>query len=260
MASNSERKEWSRSGIVLALLVSTVLGACDDRKDAAEAQPDPASAARAQAEQRILERAKAPNGTLRGVQVFKQAVPGTLAVCGQVNPSGRSDDAFIPFVTVVTEGGTGRDGRRELLLVQHYADSNIEATRVYAEMVSRCVDGGGPANTRRPLPQPIPPLPNGLPGGLPPYVADTPVPGPRQQPPAVPAPAPRAPSAPSSHGAATTRQHANIRTSPAGGGAVVRVVPPGSALRIFGEAPGGWYQVGEGEPWGWVHGSMLSLR
>ncbi|MCG7363996.1 SH3 domain-containing protein, partial [Roseomonas sp. ACRSG] len=56
----------------------------------------------------------------------------------------------------------------------------------------------------------------------------------------------------------TTSAHpVNVRSSPAGGGAVVRVVPRASLLRVFGEAPGGWLQVGEEQPIGWLHRSML---
>ncbi|GGC69718.1 hypothetical protein GCM10011504_54510 [Siccirubricoccus deserti] len=56
----------------------------------------------------------------------------------------------------------------------------------------------------------------------------------------------------------TTAVHpVNIRSQPGGGGAVVRIVPRASTLRVFSEAPGGWLQVGEEQPFGWVHGSML---
>ena len=56
----------------------------------------------------------------------------------------------------------------------------------------------------------------------------------------------------------TTSAHpVNIRSSPAGGGAVIRIVPRASSLRVFAEAPGGWRQVGEDQPIGWVHESML---
>ncbi|WP_408895712.1 SH3 domain-containing protein [Pararoseomonas baculiformis] len=49
----------------------------------------------------------------------------------------------------------------------------------------------------------------------------------------------------------------NLRSSPTGGGAVLRVLPRGTRLKVFAEAPGGWYQVGVTEPTGWIHGSML---
>ncbi|MBC9180115.1 SH3 domain-containing protein, partial [Pseudoroseomonas ludipueritiae] len=79
--------------------------------------------------------------------------------------------------------------------------------------------------------------------------------GPEAAPPA-PAPAPQATAA--SGTVTTTSAHpVNVRSSPAGGGAVVRVVPRASLLRVFGEAPGGWLQVGEEQPIGWLHSSML---
>ena len=51
------------------------------------------------------------------------------------------------------------------------------------------------------------------------------------------------------------RQNANVHASPHGPS--VRVVPQGTALRIFAAAPGGWYEVGDTAPWGWVHESMF---
>uniref|UniRef100_UPI0022EB7E6F SH3 domain-containing protein n=1 Tax=Falsiroseomonas oryzae TaxID=2766473 RepID=UPI0022EB7E6F len=53
----------------------------------------------------------------------------------------------------------------------------------------------------------------------------------------------------------SARSPINLRSAP--GGDVLRTVPRGSTLQVFGEAPGGWLQVGEGEPWGWVHSSGL---
>jgi hypothetical protein len=39
---------------------------------------------------------------------------------------------------------------------------------------------------------------------------------------------------------------------------LVRVVRPGTSLTVFGEAPGGWLQVGEADqPIGWIHQSAL---
>jgi uncharacterized protein YraI len=56
----------------------------------------------------------------------------------------------------------------------------------------------------------------------------------------------------------TSRHPVNIRAHPSGGGAIVRIVPRGSTLQVFGEAPGGWLQVGEGgEALGWLHSSLL---
>ncbi|MBP0444820.1 SH3 domain-containing protein [Roseomonas sp. SSH11] len=71
-------------------------------------------------------------------------------------------------------------------------------------------------------------------------------------------PAPHAGSAPSQASVTSTSAHpVNLRSSPTGGGAVLRVLPRGTRLKVFAEAPGGWYQVGVTEPTGWIHGSML---
>ncbi|MFL5281649.1 MAG: hypothetical protein ACJ8AW_11820 [Rhodopila sp.] len=54
------------------------------------------------------------------------------------------------------------------------------------------------------------------------------------------------------------RQPGNIRIAPQG--AILRVEPRGKELRVFGEAPGGWLQIGDTEANGWVHSSMVLRR
>jgi hypothetical protein len=51
---------------------------------------------------------------------------------------------------------------------------------------------------------------------------------------------------------------ANLHTEPHG--PVIRVVPRGVELKVFATAAGGWYQVGNEMPSGWVHGSRLHVR
>jgi hypothetical protein len=121
-------------------------------------------------------------------------------------------------------------------------------------MVDRCFDGGGPANARSTA-RPLPPAPSVEPGQA---VAP---PAAVASPPPVPAVAPAAtdrPVAPTARGTVSVRSAANVRAQP--GGEVLRVAPRGATLDVFEEAPGGWYLVGEGEPWGWVHGSLLDGR
>ena len=38
---------------------------------------------------------------------------------------------------------------------------------------------------------------------------------------------------------------------------VLRTLPRGTVLQVFRDAPGGWYQVGDTQPRGWMHTSML---
>jgi hypothetical protein len=59
-------------------------------------------------------------------------------------------------------------------------------------------------------------------------------------------------------GAVQVRSNANLRAAPVGGSEVLGVVPQGSALQVFGRAPGGWVQVGDGARQGWVHSSLLT--
>ena len=94
--------------------------------------------------------------------------------------------------------------------------------------------------------------------------------GPAQVPPPVPATAalaaqlqasarrqPAPTSSPAS-GTVVMRQPGNIRIAPQG--AILRVEPRGKELRVFGEAPGGWLQIGDTEANGWVHSSMVQRR
>lgn len=251
--------------LAAALIAAALASGCDDKQQQAASSFDTTAHARRVAEEGILARVGRRGAVLRAVQVYRQALAGTVTVCGQINPSGRGDDAYVPFVSIVTYEEVPEQGQPRFQLVQHLADSSAAATRVYVEMVSRCFEGGGPRDAR--TVQTLPPLPSGLPhaSDLPHAGEEMPAlpPGLGQQPAASAAPtaaattAVTAPPLASSRSNVTTRQHANLRASPAGGGAVLRVVPPASSLRVFGEAPGGWYQVGDTEPWGWIHGSLL---
>lgn len=238
----------------LLAVVATVLVACDDQR---KNKPDPESAltaARQAAEAQVRARLRMTGDMqMRAVQAWHQQVPNTIAVCGQVNPTGEANDPFIPWVAIVTLKEE-RAERTDLVIGM----SNTEASRVFVEMLDRCFEGGGPP-TGRPQARALPPLP--LDATLTPQRASPPAAVPA---PGVAGPATSTPSAPSPPAVAsgrmvtTTAAHpVNIRSQPGGGGAVVRIVPRASTLRVFGEAPGGWLQVGEDQPFGWVHGSML---
>jgi hypothetical protein len=53
-----------------------------------------------------------------------------------------------------------------------------------------------------------------------------------------------------------TRSGANVRSGPSGTADVVRTVSGGTRLAVFSRS-GGWVQVGDASPWGWVHSSLL---
>jgi hypothetical protein len=235
----------------LLLLAALGLGACDDK------QPDPppaaaaageAAEARRAAEDQLRARLRMTGEMpMRAVQVWRQQLAGTIAVCGQVNPAGGANDPFIPWVATVAMA-EGKAQRTELVL----GASNAEASRVYVEMVDRCFEGGGPRTPQGARPLPPLPLDGALSAARPPAAAlgaGAPAPA---------APAASTPVAGGGRQVTTSQAHpVNIRNSPGGGGAVVRVVPRASTLRVFGEAPGGWLEVGEDQPFGWVHSSVL---
>lgn len=70
--------------------------------------------------------------------------------------------------------------------------------------------------------------------------------------------APAAPAAATGSVTTSATARSNIRREPAATAPVQRVVRPGTVLQVFGEAPGGWLQVGQGAgPIGWIHRSAL---
>lgn len=54
----------------------------------------------------------------------------------------------------------------------------------------------------------------------------------------------------------TVRQDANVRAEPNGQAAIVRRAPAGIVLEVFADS-GNWRQVGQGQPWGFIHSSLL---
>lgn len=211
-------------------------------------------------EERLRARLRAEGAlTQRAVQTHVQALDDTMAVCGHVSPTGRGDTAFIPFVSVVGFEGD-RAARGELFL----AASSQEATRTYFELVDRCFAGGGPQHARS-LGRPLPPAPDGLPAtreDMTPRAALTPPAAATPAQPGVTLVSTATPAPQAALGTVTVSQRsaANVRSSPSGGGEVLRTAPRGLSLQVFGQAPGGWFQVGDTEAWGWVHHSVLEPR
>jgi hypothetical protein len=52
-------------------------------------------------------------------------------------------------------------------------------------------------------------------------------------------------------------RRSNVRVEPDMRAPVARTMPPSTTLRVFGEAPGGWMNVGDDQPFGWIHQSAL---
>ncbi len=53
------------------------------------------------------------------------------------------------------------------------------------------------------------------------------------------------------------KRAANVRAGASASSAVVRTAPNGVRLRVFSRS-GGWVQVGEEEPWGWVYSALVT--
>ncbi len=243
--------------LAVALLGPLLLSGCKEPKSAAgQAASGTTHQAEVAAEQAI--RAAMPAAKemqFRGVQVWSQAMPHRWAVCGQVSPFADDPALFVPFVSVVSIAG---DGTATVPDPAFVGTGVSEADRTYLALVTNCYADGGPADSPMASVPPIPPLPNTVPS---PSLAGT---GPLAATPQAPAgrvaggPAADASATQTASGDITMRQNANVHASPHGPS--VRVVPQGTALRIFGAAPGGWYEVGDTAPWGWVHESMFVRR
>ena len=180
----------------------------------------------------------------RGVQAYAQALPRHTAVCGLVSAFADDPNIFVPFVAVANQISPPEARTPRFDFDTRVGTTTTEATRVYSALVADCWDRGGPAPER---PLALPPLPDNVPDPRLPVLPDAAAPAPR------PAPAPGQVAA---GGTVTVRQSANVHNGP--GGPTVRTVTAGTALHVFAQAPGGWYQVGDTAPFGWVHESMLN--
>lgn len=99
-----------------------------------------------------------------------------------------------------------------------------------------------------------------IPEGTPSPLASSPA----AAPPTAVASQPVATAAPSRSAAAAlpiervvTRQGANLRAEPNGSAEVLRTLPASTVLRVFGRN-GNWVRVGDREPAGWIHNSLLA--
>lgn len=235
------------------LMLAALAGCGEGDANSRMATPEPRQEAAREAALAALRHRLRPQGAIeqRGVQVFAQALPDMVAVCGRARLPGSVQAPYLPYVAVVEFSG-----QATAVVRFHLGASGAEASRVFLDMVDRCFDGGGPPSAR-PMARNLPPLPE-LAGIAP------------AEPQAASATSTAAPGASAAQpglqvaasGSVTTssRMGANIRSSTRGG-EVVRTVPPGTSLQVFAEAPGGWFQVGEaGVALGWIHASVLEGR
>ena len=245
----TRRADGSRRIVLLGLAVASLAGCKDEKKSAAMPSTVAASMQRAMdaAEQAIQSAAPAPAKVrFRGVQVWSQATPQRVAVCGQVSPFADDANIFVPFVSVVTAQQNGQPTQYQF--DQFVGTTTDEASRVYAAIVNYCYENGGPVQSSLRTATPTPPLPDAVPNPALKPSASTPAASAQQgaKPPI------------EASGTVVVRQSANVHSDPKGPS--IRTVQQGASLHIFGQAPGGWYQVGDTAPFGWVHESMLDKR
>jgi hypothetical protein len=224
-----------------ALLALTGLTACDDAAADHAGLPRPAAQSAMAREARTAAEAglrQTLNAAveINEVQTFPQSTPDSIAVCGQVALAGSGQAA--PFIAIVNRQPDG-----SLAVEQHVATERASATRVFVESHARCVASAANSQQRAAAPPRLPVVPTDLPTLTPaPSAAVARIEAEQQ----------------AVQIGATLRQPGNMRTHPNGGGDVVRVLPRGTVMRVFGEAPGGWLQLGSTAPEGWVHSSMIS--
>jgi hypothetical protein len=189
----------------------------------------------------------------RGEQVWEQALPAHMVVCGQLSPFADNPDLFVPFVSIVSMPVNGTGAATEFQYDHRIGSSTAEASRVYAALVDYCYDKGGPSAGPMHNVMVTPPLPDSPPN---PAAKGRVVVLPPAVPPVLPAVS-LMPGSPAS-GTVTMRQAANLHSDPHGPS--IRVIPQGTALRVFAQAPGGWLEVGDSAPWGWMHESMTDRK
>ena len=207
------------------------------------------------AEQSIQSSAAAPAKVrFRGVQTWTQAAAQHVAVCGQVSPFADDSNIFVPFVSVVTTQQNGQTTQYQF--DQMIGTTTSEASRVYSAIVNYCYENGGPAQTGFRVAAPLPPLPDAIRNPATAPAAPPAVPSATPTRPVAATPLTKAPMEAS--GTVIVRQSSNVHSDPKGPS--IRTVQQGASLHIFGQAPGGWYQVGDTAPFGWVHESMLSKQ
>ncbi len=225
----------------LGLVALALLAGCKPRQQSAAPATD--SRALDAAEQSVRQGVPAgAKARFRGVQLYTQALAQHVAVCGQVSPFADDTGIFVPFVAVVTLP-PGQGG--QLQVEQHVGTDPSEASRVYIALVAYCYDKGGPSMGPDQGVMPTPPLPDNIPDSA--F---------KRVPPPQPAQAQGAAAASSrASGSVTMRQAGNLHSDPHG--PTLRVVPQGTVMHVFSQAAGGWYQVGDSAPWGWVHESVL---
>jgi hypothetical protein len=236
-------------GAVLVLVVASSGGG-----DQAPAPPAAAEIAEQAALRTLRARLREPESASFGaVRVHHFGPADERAVCGQVTAQGGPPVDFVvrvilPGTVRPSPGGTPRGGT-PLVVVEEgpgLLRSTADAQRRY------CHEAPPPAS--RP-PEVVPAAPGMAPA---PPMAANPVMIGASAGSGTAIPASQGSDMAGPQGRAVVQSPANLRAGPGGGAEVLSTLPRGQVLTVFDRAPGGWLRVGDAEPRGWVHSSLLA--
>ena len=221
---------------LIGLAVIAAIAGGGDKKPEEDANGIPirdwSSSAKYMAERRVKNLLRDPGSAeFRNLRVYTQTNPRQRAVCGEVNSKNGFGGyvGFAPFVAIVTYEGVQPNGDTEYLTRAYLSADPVDVLLLPRLIPLHCRESGGETAP------PAPPLQFNRPEVT---NASTGTP------------------AGSSQRAIRMKQTGNVRASASGSATVVRTATAGTTLRIFSTA-GAWHEVGDSQPWGWVHSSLV---
>ncbi|MBV1800051.1 SH3 domain-containing protein [Siccirubricoccus sp. G192] len=249
---------WGAGGALLGAVLVLVI-ASSGGSEQAPAPPAAAEIAEQAALRTLRARLREPESASFGaVRVHQFGPADERAVCGQV---AARDGPPVDFVIRVILPGTGRPSHGgpprggTPLVVMEEGPGLLRST---ADAQRRYCHAAPPPAIR--APEAAPAVPDRAPPGmvLVPPMAAKPVMIDASAGSGVAIPASQGNGMAEPQGRAVVQSPANLRAGPGGGAEVLSTLPRGQVLTVFDRAPGGWLRVGEAEPRGWVHSSLLA--
>ena len=211
-------------------------------------QPSSPADVEALAREAVLKRLTAGGAAIfQEVRIYDYGVAGERGVCGQVETPAGSGRQLEFAVRVQLPNA---DDPRRRAAAQATLDDGSAAPRAVAETRRRYCRDAAPLVSAVPSPVPLPAPERVLLDTAPSTAgSSTDLPTPTE-----------------AGGKASARElerllvrsPANLRERPQAGSQVLRTLPRGLELQLHGRAPGGWLQVGDAMPWGWVHSSLTT--
>jgi hypothetical protein len=234
-----------------ALAVASLPGAgggADSGADAAREAPQGPGARAAELAMRAVRARLANPGAaeFREVATFRFGPEDERAVCGRVAPGdGAPETGFVVRVILSGQPEPAGAGRARSRLTMTILEDGPGLPFASPNAWRRLCRDKPPEGTAETLHVSIPSAPPALRGASDLTGASAP-------------PSPAAGGGWGPAGRVVVQSPANVRAGPSGAAVVLRTAPRGHVLSVFDRAPGGWVRVGEAEPWGWVHSTLLA--